>query len=257
MSSTAKSPSAPNTFAQNISGVLHGLGRTRTKDTATTETSTNSTKDRSRSRGRDPLISTGRGGAGNIVPSPERGGPDAGDLATIAQNRERSASRIRSSGRGGAGNVINPEDEIPVSAADKDLEASVFKKHAAEVATAVHSSGRGGAGNISSRSPSRNPGERSPSRGRLADFLPGSRSTSQARSLSASRGAGVAPVQSLDGAAVELDKPAHHVPATHFSTGRGGLGNQVEGTEPPVEASLHQPGGITSSGRGGAGNINL
>lgn len=41
-------------------------------------------------------MSTGRGGAGNIIHSPERTGPDASDLDTIEKARERSASRLRS-----------------------------------------------------------------------------------------------------------------------------------------------------------------
>jgi len=115
-------------------------------------------------RGRKPkesqrhLISTGRGGAGNMMRSPSR---DPSEIAaehrqeldlerSISRSRsgERNTSRVRM-GRGGAGNIRSPSRE-PQSKidADKAFEAKVIKDQLAREEGHKHSYGRGGAGNI-------------------------------------------------------------------------------------------------------------
>ncbi|KAG1884273.1 hypothetical protein F4604DRAFT_1574700 [Suillus subluteus] len=104
----------------------------------------------SRSRSRGPLVhSTGRGGVGNIqhgaVPS-----IDTMDEEERKKHALAHAQAIHSTGRGGAANLTNVHSP--------DIERVVH--HHGE----FESTGRGGAGNIRSRSASRDPSGRTPSR---------------------------------------------------------------------------------------------
>ncbi|KAG1808968.1 uncharacterized protein BJ212DRAFT_631905 [Suillus subaureus] len=102
----------------------------------------------SRSRSRGPIVhSTGRGGAGNI----QHGAAISIDNMDEEERKKHAhAQAIHSTGRGGAANLTNV--------------------HSPDVEHVVHhlgdfeSSGRGGAGNIRSRSASRDPSGRTPSR---------------------------------------------------------------------------------------------
>ncbi|KAG2143529.1 uncharacterized protein EDB93DRAFT_1088117 [Suillus bovinus] len=102
----------------------------------------------SRSRSRGPIVhSTGRGGAGNI----QYGAATTVDNMDEEERRKHAhAQAIHSTGRGGAANLTSV--------------------HSPEIERVVHnlaefeSSGRGGAGNIRSRSASRDPSGRAPSR---------------------------------------------------------------------------------------------
>ncbi|KAG2095848.1 hypothetical protein BD769DRAFT_1516265 [Suillus cothurnatus] len=102
----------------------------------------------SRSRSRGPLVhSTGRGGAGNI----QHGAATGIDSMDEEERKKHAhAQAIHSTGRGGAANLTNLH--VP------DVERVVH--HHSE----FESSGRGGAGNIRSRSASRDPSGRTPSR---------------------------------------------------------------------------------------------
>lgn len=102
----------------------------------------------SRSRSRGPIVhSTGRGGVGNI-----QYGPGTGVDNTDEEERKKHAhaQAIHSIGRGGAANLT--------SVHSPDVERVVHRHSGFE------SSGRGGAGNIRSRSASRDPSGRTPSR---------------------------------------------------------------------------------------------
>ncbi|KAG2029958.1 hypothetical protein BDR03DRAFT_1017703 [Suillus americanus] len=101
-----------------------------------------------RSRSRGPIVhSTGRGGVGNI----QYGAGTGVDNTDEEERKEHAhAEAIHSTGRGGAANLTN--------AHSPDVERVVHRHSAFE------SSGRGGAGNIRSRSASRDPSGRTPSR---------------------------------------------------------------------------------------------
>lgn len=102
----------------------------------------------SRSRSRGPIThSTGRGGAGNI----QYGAGPSVDYADEDERKKHAhAQAIHSTGRGGAANLTNIHSP--------DIERVVHRH------TEFESSGRGGAGNIRSRSASRDPSGRTPSR---------------------------------------------------------------------------------------------
>ncbi|KAH7909278.1 hypothetical protein BJ138DRAFT_1136676 [Hygrophoropsis aurantiaca] len=104
---------------------------------------------RSRSRGPSPAVhSTGRGGAGNILYGD---GVNADILDHDERRKHVHAEGIHSTGRGGLANLTlspGPDIEVPAHRARSEFE----------------SSGRGGAGNIRSRSASRDPSGRTPSR---------------------------------------------------------------------------------------------
>ncbi|KAH7921659.1 hypothetical protein BV22DRAFT_1107076 [Leucogyrophana mollusca] len=104
---------------------------------------------RSRSRGPSPAMhSTGRGGAGNIIYGD---GVNADILDQDERRKHAHAEGIHSTGRGGVANLTmapGPDIEGPFHHARSEFE----------------SSGRGGAGNIRSRSGSRDPSGRAPSR---------------------------------------------------------------------------------------------
>ncbi|KAG2031158.1 hypothetical protein BDR03DRAFT_973200 [Suillus americanus] len=104
----------------------------------------------SRSRSRGPLVhSTGRGGAGNIQYGAATS-VDNIDEEERMKHAHAHAQAIHSTGRGGAANLTNVHSP--------DIERVVH--HHSE----FESSGRGGAGNIRSRSASRDPSGRTPSR---------------------------------------------------------------------------------------------
>ncbi|CED83533.1 Protein of unknown function DUF3602 [Phaffia rhodozyma] len=198
---------------------------------------------RSRSRGRsDHMISTGRGGAGNMrssSQSKDRSG--AGDDTLIYQSERGrsphlpSVERVQHSGRGGAGNIRSPSrdpKERERELSEQAYETQVIEARRREEAGRIHSAGRGGAGNMRSRSQSRDAASRSP----LPDYQHG-----QPDSYRAAQ-----------------------------SGGRGGYGNQYYPRDSDVEglkkldeederarASWEEshPNEIWSSGKGGAGNI--
>ncbi|KEI42793.1 uncharacterized protein L969DRAFT_42205, partial [Mixia osmundae IAM 14324] len=111
----------------------------------------------------DRLMSTGRGGAGNMArsksPSVERRerAEDAREQQERSRSREARKGDIHTSGRGGAGNIRSPSrdpaDRARAAEADKTEtahEADVKKMYEAEAAAHphMHSAGRGGAGNV-------------------------------------------------------------------------------------------------------------
>lgn len=102
----------------------------------------------SRSRSRGPIVhSTGRGGAGNI----QYGAVASVDNTDEEERKEHAHAQARhSTGRGGVANLANVHSP--------DIERVVHRHGEFE------SSGRGGAGNIRSRSASRDPSGRTPSR---------------------------------------------------------------------------------------------
>ncbi|EGO03164.1 hypothetical protein SERLA73DRAFT_69068 [Serpula lacrymans var. lacrymans S7.3] len=103
---------------------------------------------RSRSKGPSPALhSTGRGGAGNIQYGD---GLNADILDQEERRKHAHGEGMHSTGRGGVANLT--------SSRGPSLE--IHGHHAAE----FESSGRGGAGNIRSRSASRDPSGRTPSR---------------------------------------------------------------------------------------------
>jgi len=191
-------------------------------------------------RGRDALISTGRGGAGNIVRSPSRGiEPESrGHI-----NSANIADKALSSGRGGAGNIRPASREPPdVSSilsdqATADYEREVLQRHA-DAREEVVVSGRGGFGNISrSRSRSKGPALHSSGRGGAGNIQHGLGDPDQADILDSQ--------ERLNHA---------HAEGIH-STGRGGLANVTSAHGPGIEKVQHLDVPFVSSGRGGAGNI--
>ncbi|KZT51208.1 hypothetical protein CALCODRAFT_148054 [Calocera cornea HHB12733] len=207
-------------------------------------------RSRSRSRTRD-LVSTGRGGAGNIVPK------SAETVEGVDEPRGReltsTSDRITHSGRGGAGNIRSPSrdpEARKAEAAESAAEAAVVHDHAAHD-TGVHSSGRGGWGNISrSRSPA-------PNRVPLVSSGRGGAGNVHA--------AGELPdghAIAEEDAGVIASHKAHEHGVIH-STGRGGDGNIVPGTPVVPEGEHAEQVHATeelehhphSTGRGGAGNI--
>jgi len=200
-------------------------------------------------RGRDALpidkISTGRGGAGNIIRSPSRD-IEPESRGHVLSERLAAKADIVSTGRGGAGNVRSTSQSrerkpLPDSANQAEYEREVLRR-AAEARAEVTSSGRGGIGNISgsrSRSRSKGPGPalHSSGRGGAGNIEHGLGNAEQAEILD------------------DAERAKHAHPNGIHSTGRGGVANVNLGPGPGVEHVEHQEGLITSSGRGGAGNI--
>jgi hypothetical protein len=212
---------------------------------------------RSQSRGREGLISSGRGGAGNIRPASRepavaRGkGPD--DLSP-SRGRELPVigDSFTHSGKGGAGNVRTPSRD----AAGERKYVEGVEKYAREHhdPNAPISTGIGGYGNVTrspaaSRSPSRT---QDSNRTSLHTFGHG--------------GAGNVAVGDVHGDGnltiqEEQEVREHHQENAVHSSGRGGAANigalaspnqKVENAE--IHQHHHQPH-HHSSGRGGAGNI--
>ncbi|KAG1884279.1 hypothetical protein F4604DRAFT_1574606 [Suillus subluteus] len=101
-----------------------------------------------RSRSRGPIVhSTGRGGSGNIQYGT---GTSVDNTDEEERKKHAHAQTVHSIGRGGAANFTNVHSP--------DIEHVVHRHSGFE------SSGRGGAGNIRSRSGSRDPSGRTPSR---------------------------------------------------------------------------------------------
>jgi len=157
-----------------------------------------SAEDRSISRGREPVVSFGRGGAGNMRPSSTSRGPDDRE----SQERGRGTSRIqpgdgtdvvpefspsRSVGRNGLTTIQDlgsPDIELPIHVVHPDDErvstgrggaGNIRDRSQSKVRDQpephiqrphlegeLFSSGRGGAGNIRSRSQSKPPKEEKP-----------------------------------------------------------------------------------------------
>ncbi|GFZ47877.1 hypothetical protein JCM24511_05624 [Saitozyma sp. JCM 24511] len=213
-------------------------------------------------RGRQPIVSTGRGGAGNLIRSPSRG-VDPEVTAGVERGREftprdTSGDRVTHSGRGGAGNIRSPSrNRADIIAEEKEahLQDRLVAEARGRQADQPFSTGRGGVGNIRDKS----------------------------RSRSAVRGA--TPSGASDGRSTPLSQG--HVHHDVHSSGRGGWGNISEDKErdsvdeakggagnigqiaTPVDLSklsleeqdafakvhAHDRGHGISGGRGGAGNI--
>jgi len=214
---------------------------------------------RSQSRGREGLVSSGRGGAGNIRPASRSRDPvvrgKGPDDFSPSRGRELPVigDALTHAGRGGAGNIRSPSRDAD---GERKYAAGVeqyAREHRDPNAPVSH--GRGGYGNVSrspaaSRSPSRT--QESANRGPVHTFGHG--------------GAGnVAPggVRN-DGLLTTVDEQEarqHHHEGEVHSTGRGGAANVTgfASPNPNVEsAELHQhhrQAQHHSSGRGGAGNI--
>ncbi|KAF7979457.1 hypothetical protein HWV62_42265 [Athelia sp. TMB] len=268
----------------DVAQPARSVSRGRDSTTYTTDNSLNG-RDTTPSRGRD-LISTGRGGAGNIVRSPSR------DVEIESKGHVNSAdvaSRALSTGRGGAGNIRSPSRDSPTrgrydnhtaallaesgaaavdaftqsanGAVDKgslEYEREVLARHReAEARKGIQSTGRGGAGNIlPSHTPSPNrSGSRSRSR---APNPPPVHSTGRG-------GAGNLHAGGASDAALEQLDEHERLSLAHdggvHSTGRGGRANLTPALAPGPNGDLeghhhaHPDGALESSGRGGAGNI--
>ncbi|KAG9073852.1 hypothetical protein FS749_014633 [Ceratobasidium sp. UAMH 11750] len=197
--------------------------------------------DRSRSRGRE-FLSTGRGGAGNMVRSDSlsRGREDG--VAGEERGREvLSASRVTHSGRGGAGNIRSPSRDPEGDIRELTREREIIENHRKSEEGQIHSTGRGGFGNMDrSRSRSREPNKvYSSGRGGFGNIVNGD-------------------VHNL--ADLEEEERVQHAQVPEFhSSGRGGAGNIAAGGPPaaePVRPSINTPDAQwRSSGRGGAGNM--
>ncbi|ORY24010.1 hypothetical protein BCR39DRAFT_472749 [Naematelia encephala] len=109
-------------------------------------------------RGRQPVVSTGRGGAGNLIRSPSRGvDPETTPGIELGREvRDGSHDRVTHSGRGGAGNVRSPSRprDVIAEAREDALQDQLVADRRGRQAEAPFSTGRGGAGNIA-RSKSR------------------------------------------------------------------------------------------------------
>ncbi|KAI9636301.1 uncharacterized protein MKK02DRAFT_45005 [Dioszegia hungarica] len=191
-------------------------------------------------RGRQGVVSTGRGGAGNLMRSPSRGlepeiapGSERGREAT---QRDLSGDRAVRSGRGGAGNIRSPSRDPTTRIAEEENEKTIqerlINEERGRKGESPFSTGRGGAGNFS---------------------------RDKSRSRSAVRGEAAA--------AVTPSKEAVH----GHATGRGGWGNvreERESVDLEKEAAARRyeagiaaqhraddAGKVHSSGKGGFGNM--
>ncbi|KAJ7461217.1 hypothetical protein FB451DRAFT_1096144 [Mycena latifolia] len=201
--------------------------------------------DRSTSRGRDALTSSGRGGLGNIHPSPSPSRPTTGpDDFSSTRGREPAVSplaateHLRSTGRGGAGNFRSPSRDVDVRG---EAERDAIRAAEARKEGALHSTGRGGAGNIS----------RSRSRGPETSLSPSRAGDAHEVHSSGRGGAGnIAP-----GPAPAYERGRTGAVEGIHSTGRGGLANLTSAPSPPPDTPVHHLGVYESTGRGGAGNM--
>lgn len=239
-------------------------------------------------RGRQNIVSTGRGGAGNLIRSPSRG-VDADTAPGQERGREfardHSIDRVVASGRGGAGNIRSPSRD-PKQREVAEREAALQDKLIAESRGrqegAVHSTGRGGAGNFN-RSTSRNR-DRDASVTRSASGTPnGKREGSVAPEFRATGRGGFGNIQEeRNSLEVEKDEAARayerQIMAEHrngefgklHSSGKGGAGNMtdkaiteadlakmtLEEREAHEKVHAHERH-VVAGGRGGAGNIHL
>jgi len=206
------------------------------------------------SRGREAIpngkISTGRGGAGNIVRSPSR------DIVPESRGHVNSANiaaKGLSSGRGGAGNIrstsssrdakVGPEHSQTSDNGTAEHEREVLQSYA-EAREGVHVTGRGGLGNIST----------SPSRSRSRSKGPAFHSSGRGGAGNIQHGTG--DPEQLDVQDDEERLITRHVhPDQIHSTGRGGAANLTHARGPGIEVVHPHDAPFQSSGRGGAGNI--
>lgn len=208
-------------------------------------------------RGRDNIISSGRGGAGNIRqsslsrdarPTPHSGPEDYSDTrGRELGNTSISPTRrgLSSSGRGGAGNIRSASKDATTIRAEISREREVINAHREHEGPLT--SGRGGYGNIEK---------------------PRSRSRSQQRTsldtTATGRGGYGNIVEGHVGHDLERldeeERRLHHLRHSEeevHSSGRGGQGNIIGGGVPGPEhhGHEHRHEGYTGTGRGGAGNI--
>ncbi|WWD21627.1 hypothetical protein CI109_106113 [Kwoniella shandongensis] len=211
-------------------------------------------------RGRQPVISTGRGGAGNLIN--KLNSPNRGIDPQVAPGAERGrelsphpvGELVTHSGRGGAGNIRAPSHSRTPADLKRDVQEEILQeKYIAErrgrQAEEAFSTGRGGAGNMN-------------------------KSKSRSRSRSAARGAGGA-VPVVAGGRRDGSQPPVLAPAVHAS-GRGGFGNikeergdsidlekeaanrkYEEGIAARHHADEHKHPHPVSTGRSGAGNVHV
>ncbi|KAF8317077.1 hypothetical protein DL93DRAFT_2095841 [Clavulina sp. PMI_390] len=226
-----------------------------------------SESERSVSRGRDAVVSTGRGGAGNMMRgesvsrgrvSRERDGDERG--------RELSPTAIGQathSGRGGAGNIRSPSRDPAAIREELLHEREVIDatKNAEERVT--FSTGRGGIGNMRASpntSVSRERSAGASERSRSTDPAPGKRYMSSGRG---GRGNIHHDGQHTQHELEKLDEDERVAAGglesgQMHSTGRGGAGNLTnnpdpDASHPTAEAPLEE--GVHSTGKGGYGNI--
>ncbi|PWN93592.1 hypothetical protein FA10DRAFT_26873 [Acaromyces ingoldii] len=102
-------------------------------------------------RGREPVASTGRGGAGNAIRSPSRGRPGQDKEEREAAAAYHASHGTTHSGRGGVGNVRSPSrdptERLKAEEAEKQehvLQAEALRQDAQH----GQHTGRGGVGNI-------------------------------------------------------------------------------------------------------------
>ncbi|KAK4686517.1 hypothetical protein P7C73_g3603, partial [Tremellales sp. Uapishka_1] len=221
-------------------------------------------------RGRAPVISTGRGGAGNLVRSPSRGidpevipGAERGREITP---RGVSADRVTHAGRGGAGNIRSPSrpGERIEEAKEEAIQSQLVTERRGRQAEEPFSSGRGGAGNIA-RSRSRSQARES-SREHKSGGRGGYGNTILEQKASGEDLAKMAAEQRYEQEVLARHRAAEsgHI----HTTGKGGAGNVApipsSGTdttlltEEEVEAfrkvHAHDAEHGHMSGKGGAGN---
>lgn len=216
------------------------------------------------------MVSTGRGGAGNLIRSPSRGvDPDVSAGGERGRSvRDQSLDRVIHSGRGGAGNIRspsrNPSERIAEEKAEDALQDKLIAESRGRQTDAAFSTGRGGVGNIS----------RSKSRSRSAVRGNGSAAPPPV-SVSGRGGFGNISEeqrQSMDEEKREaLEKYEKDVLAKHKAeeghkpvmTGKGGAGNYAQPTgdmsnlsleEREAYAKVHAQDKGQSTGRGGGGN---
>ncbi|EIW71146.1 hypothetical protein M231_01781 [Tremella mesenterica] len=225
----------------------------------------------SEDRGRQPIVSTGRGGVGNLVRSASRGidpevkpGYERGREITPS---EHPVDHVTHAGRGGAGNIRSPSREPGVRNAEAD-ETAYENKLVAEVRgrqiDEPFSTGRGGVGNISrsksrSRSAVREHHEVSHGRGGFGNI------SEEDQALEGGK------EKEKDGLEGEVVVKHHHAEENKPHTfGKGGAGNLIphephetvdpstlNAEEREAHAKIHaqEHGHFTPTGRGGAGNF--
>jgi len=245
LSKDGRQEQAYDKIADNLSN-LNTRSVSRGRDASSGRDERSSSVSRDAPRGREALISTGRGGAGNIVRSPSR---DIEPESRGHINSANIAAKALSSGRGGAGNIRSasrePGPETSSILSDKanataEYEREILQRHADAREEVPLSTGRGGFGNISasrSRSRSTGPALHSSGRGGAGNIQHGLGNPEQTEILE------------------EQERLKHAHPDGIHSTGRGGLANVTSTHVPGVEKVQHLEPPIFSSGRGGAGNI--
>jgi len=127
--------------------------------TVQTGTTVDGERGRNMHKDGDYIVSTGRGGAGNLRAASRTRAADAAEPSEEElreRSRERSRERGLVGGRGGAGNFRSPSkqpaDRIRERIEEEEIakeERAAQEKRAAEEVKHYHSHGRGGAGNIS------------------------------------------------------------------------------------------------------------